>query len=93
MTNSERERYKKRDFQDKSWDEEKEDAVDLSIGREDERGSTNGDVSESAVYLEKPEAFGKTASPLADQPELAQVDPNRSVERLSMVLVPGIKWV
>lgn len=69
------------EIQDKSWDEEKEDAVDLSIGREDERGSTNGDVSEPAVYLEKPEAFGKTASPLADQPELAQVDPNRSHAR------------
>ncbi|XP_031771438.1 histone H3.v1 [Apis florea] len=69
------------EIQDKTWDEEA-DAAHFSIGsREDERRrspSINGGHV-SPVRLEKPEAFGKTASPLVDRAE--QLDPNRSHSR------------
>ncbi|XP_017880469.1 uncharacterized protein LOC108625184 isoform X1 [Ceratina calcarata] len=50
-----------------------EDVVDFS-GREDASGSP----LLSTIYLEKPESFGKTASPVLGQPVYAEVDPNRS---------------
>lgn len=77
------------DFQDITGlnDEEKkrvreddEDVVDFSAGREDERKSPLANVPRSPTFLEKPEAFGKTASPALGQPEYIEVDQNRSVE-------------
>ncbi|XP_017762811.1 PREDICTED: uncharacterized protein LOC108552670 [Eufriesea mexicana] len=60
--------------------EEEEDVVDFSIGREDERRSPSldRDASRSPVYIEKPEAFGKTPSMVVGQPEYKEVDPNRT---------------
>ncbi|XP_033183048.2 uncharacterized protein LOC117153268 isoform X2 [Bombus vancouverensis nearcticus] len=58
--------------------EDDEDVVDFSAGREDERRSPLANVPRSPIFLEKPEAFGKTASPALAQPEYIEVDQNRS---------------
>lgn len=64
--------------------EDGEDVVDFSKAKspKDEGRSSsfsaNKDVPASTIHLEKPETFGKTASPFVGQPEYAEVDPNRS---------------
>ncbi|XP_043514154.1 uncharacterized protein LOC122530860 isoform X2 [Frieseomelitta varia] len=64
--------------------EDGEDVVDFSRAKspKDEGRSSsplaNKDVPALTIHLEKPEAFGKTASPFVGQPEYAEVDPNRS---------------
>ncbi|KOC63416.1 hypothetical protein WH47_01905 [Habropoda laboriosa] len=60
--------------------EDEEDVVDFSNPREDERGGArlDRDGSRSPIYLQKPEAFGKTPSPVLGEPEYTEVDPNRS---------------
>ncbi|CAK9829007.1 hypothetical protein ANTRET_LOCUS6423 [Anthophora retusa] len=67
---------------DKQIREDEGDVVDFSNTREEERGSTvDRDASRSPVYLQKPEAFGKTPSPVLGEPEYTEVDPNRSHTR------------
>ncbi|CAK9797499.1 hypothetical protein ANTQUA_LOCUS1193 [Anthophora quadrimaculata] len=64
---------------DKQIRKDEGDVVDFSNTREEERGSTvDRDTSRSPVYLQKPEAFGKTPSPVLGEPEYTEVDPNRS---------------
>lgn len=58
-----------------------EDVVDFAMVRGSERMSPiDGDVTGSPTYLQKPEAFGKTPSPVLSEAEYSEVDPNRSVE-------------
>ncbi|XP_017792038.1 PREDICTED: uncharacterized protein LOC108574044 isoform X2 [Habropoda laboriosa] len=66
--------------EDKKIREDEEDVVDFSNPREDERGGArlDRDGSRSPIYLQKPEAFGKTPSPVLGEPEYTEVDPNRS---------------
>ncbi|CAK9803400.1 hypothetical protein ANTPLA_LOCUS3583 [Anthophora plagiata] len=64
---------------DKQIREDEGDVVDFSNTREEEKGSTvDRDASRSPIYLQKPEAFGKTPSPVLGEPEYTEVDPNRS---------------
>ncbi|XP_043248529.1 uncharacterized protein LOC122395197 [Colletes gigas] len=61
---------------------EDEDVVDFATGRDSERRSpVDRDVAGSPRYLQKPEAFGKTPSPVTDEAEYSEVDPNRSHSR------------
>ncbi|CAL7939922.1 unnamed protein product [Xylocopa violacea] len=59
--------------------EDGKDVVDFTTSQEDGRRSpaADRDVSRSPIYLEKPEAFGKTPSPVLGRPEDTEVDPNR----------------
>ncbi|XP_076247590.1 uncharacterized protein LOC143187333 isoform X2 [Calliopsis andreniformis] len=52
---------------------EGEDIVDFPS-----RDETRRSDSDSPIHLQKPEAFGKTPSPVPGEPEYAKVDPNRS---------------
>ncbi|XP_076170150.1 uncharacterized protein LOC143148107 isoform X2 [Ptiloglossa arizonensis] len=59
-----------------------EDVVDFAMVRGSERMSPiDGDVTGSPTYLQKPEAFGKTPSPVLSEAEYSEVDPNRSHSR------------
>lgn len=67
---------------DEEHTHEDEDVVDFPTNQNDTRRLDDRDAG-SPIYLQKPEAFGRTPSPVPVEPEYSKVDPNRSVEIIS----------